>query len=125
MSELDTETADRDDESGAVSRRTYLGLVTTASAGTASYSGVAAGATSPANSTSSTTQGYGLGGYGEGGYGGVAQQTGVCSYTDNNKNIDTSGLLDAINDWRDNKIGTSVLIDVINGWRQQGPVSGC
>lgn len=125
MSEPDTETVDTDDESGAVSRRTYLGLVTTASAGTASYSGTVAASTTSADSPSVSTQGYGLGGYGEGGYGGDAQRTGVCSYTDKNNNINIGGLLDAIDDWRSNKIGIPILLDVIDGWRKQGPVSGC
>ncbi|MFC6720682.1 GLUG motif-containing protein [Halobacteriaceae archaeon SHR40] len=38
-------------------------------------------------------------------------------YTNENNVVDTSGLLDAINDWRSAQIDTALLLDVIDAWR--------
>ena len=46
----------------------------------------------------------------------------VSDYADEDGIVQTSGLLDAIGDWRDGKIDTSLLLDVIGAWRQGTPV---
>ncbi len=44
-------------------------------------------------------------------------------YTNKNDVVDTSGLRDAIDDWRTNEIGTDLLRDVISAWRSGEPVT--
>jgi hypothetical protein len=50
---------------------------------------------------------------------------GICTYTNSEGVVETSGLRGAINDWRSGDISTSLLRDVIDAWRTGDPVSGC
>lgn len=49
----------------------------------------------------------------------------VCDYAGPQGDVDTSGLLDAIDDWRQGEIDASVLLEAIDGWRSATPVEGC
>jgi hypothetical protein len=127
MRERDQPTDETGIDSGAAhdgqSRRAYMGFVV-GSVGVAPEGGRLALAESMLESSSqSTVGGYGEGGYGEGEYGGSSPE--ICNYTDQNGILNTSGLLNAIDDWRDNTLDTGLLIDVINAWRETGAVAEC
>jgi plastocyanin len=58
----------------------------------------------------------------------VAAQTVIVSgtidhYTDDTDVVTVGGLLNAIDDWRSNKIGVELLLDVIDAWRSGDPVT--
>jgi len=47
----------------------------------------------------------------------------VSDYADSESGkVETSGLLDAISDWRDDDIGTDLLLDVVSAWRDEKEV---
>lgn len=50
-------------------------------------------------------------------------EVGVNQYTNNNDIVDTSGLVEAINDWRGNDVDVALLLDIINAWRSGTPIS--
>jgi len=46
----------------------------------------------------------------------------VADYANENGNVTTFGLFDAVDDWRQDLIETRLLFDVINAWRSDDPV---
>ncbi|WP_431358747.1 PKD domain-containing protein [Halovenus amylolytica] len=52
-----------------------------------------------------------------------ADEPSLEDYTNENNVVDTSGLLDAIDDWRSAQIDTALLLDVIDAWRTGTPIS--
>lgn len=49
----------------------------------------------------------------------------ICNYVNPQDRVDIPGLLDGIDDWRNETIGTVQLLDVIDVWRSDDPVSTC
>ncbi len=58
------------------------------------------------------------------------EQTGVtrptlCQYATDSGHVRTSGLLEAIADWRSDAVGTDLLLTAIDHWRSDSVVGGC
>ena len=94
-------------------RRTFVGLVTALSVGSAGVGTVA--------SSTADQSGYGEGGFGEGGFGGVGSEPSVDDYADADGVVRTAGLREAIGDWRSGDVDTTLLRDVIDAWRTGEP----
>lgn len=47
----------------------------------------------------------------------------IADYTSDGSIVETSGLLEAIEDWRSDEIGTTLLLNVIEAWRSGDPVN--
>lgn len=127
-------------------RRTYMKLVggslsisggsatAVASAGAVEESAASAGAVAEDAASAGTATsgvdpsgavGYGLSGYGDGPYGGDADLSGVCTYTTDDGRVETDGLRDAIDDWREDVIEKGLLRDVMAAWHSGDSIPEC
>jgi len=53
----------------------------------------------------------------------IEEESGVSEYANNDGVVETSGLTEAIKDWRGDEVDVPLLLDIINAWRSEQPVS--